>query len=209
MTIERLFRSILGQAPDRLRLWRPLTCGLAVFLSLMTPAASQQMPLKERIEQCTTCHGPDGISKLEKIPSLAGQPEFFVLNQLFLMREGVRKIEAMEAIAKELKDDEMQSLASYFSKLPPKASDEKVDPELVKRGAELATRLRCASCHLPTLAGQEQMPRLARQRIDYMLEAMKSYRDNKRSGADTAMTAVIVGASDDELTALAHYASQR
>ncbi len=53
------------------------------------------------------------------------------------------------------------------------------------------------------------MPRLARQRIDYLLYSMKSFRDNQRQGADTAMTAVIFGASDADLTALAHYASQR
>ena len=35
------------------------------------------------------------------------------------------------------------------------------------------------------------------------------FRDNKRSGADTAMTAVIVGVSDGELAALAHYVASR
>ncbi len=167
------------------------------------------MPLKERIELCSACHGEDGNSKMEKIPSLAGQPEFFLLNQLILMREGVRKVEAMEQFVKDLKDDEVQALAAHFSKLQPKASDEKIDPALVKRGEALVGPLRCASCHLPTLAGQEQMPRLARQRIDYMVHAMKEFRDNKRSGADTAMTATIVGVSDADLTALAHYATQR
>jgi hypothetical protein len=29
------------------------------------------------------------------------------------------------------------------------------------------------------------MPRLAKQRVDYMIHAMKEFRDNKRSGADT------------------------
>ena len=167
------------------------------------------MPLGERIKQCAACHGDDGNSKLEKIPSLAGQPEFFILNQLFLMREGVRKVEAMEAFVKDLKDEDLQGLSTHFAKLPPKPTDEKVDPDLVKRGADLAVRMRCASCHLPTLAGQEQMPRLARQRIDYMFDTMKAYRDNKRSGADTAMTAVIVGVSDADLAALAHYASSK
>lgn len=189
---------------------RSLALGLAAFtLSASSAALAQQMPLKDRIEQCSACHGADGVSKIDKIPSLAGQPAFFILNQLFLMREGVRKIEQMEGLTKDLKDDDLEALASHFSKLPPKASDEKADPDKVKRGEALASRMRCASCHLPTLAGQEQMPRLARQRIDYMLEAMKSYRDNKRSGADTAMTAVIVGVSDADLEALSHYASQR
>jgi cytochrome c553 len=171
--------------------------------------AHAQTKLEALVKKCTICHGDDGNSKLENVPSLAGQPEFFLLNQLFIMREGVRKIAAMEVVVKDLTDDDLQALAAHFSKLPPKASGEKVDPELVKRGAALAQQLRCGSCHLPTLIGQEQMPRLARQRIDYLIDSMKSFRDNKRSGADTAMTAVIVGVSDSDLTALAHYATSK
>ena len=29
------------------------------------------------------------------------------------------------------------------------------------------------------------MPRLAKQRIDYLIHSLKEFRDNKRSGADT------------------------
>lgn len=188
---------------------RSLALGLAAFAVSGMTAAAQPAALAERLKQCSACHGEDGVSKLDKIPSLAGQPEFFILNQLFLMREGVRRIEAMEGLTKDMTDVDIQAIASHYSKLPAKPSDEKVDPALVKLGEALAAKMRCASCHLPTLAGQEQMPRLARQRIDYMIEAMKSFRDNKRSGADTAMTAVIVGVSDADLAALAHYATQR
>jgi cytochrome c553 len=186
-----------------------LAFGLAALFVPGLPATAQQMPLQERIAQCSACHGEDGNSKLDKIPSLAGQPEFFILNQLFIMREGVRNVEAMAPIVKELKDEDLQGLASHFSKLAPKPSGEKIDPDLAKTGEALAEKMRCASCHLPTLAGQEQMPRLAKQRIDYMVDALKAYRDNKRQGADTAMTAVIVGVRDADLTALAHYASSK
>jgi cytochrome c553 len=51
------------------------------------------------------------------------------------------------------------------------------------------------------------MPRLARQRIDYLIPTLKSYRDGPRPGADTAMSAAIVGAIDDDIRALAHYAA--
>lgn len=191
------------------RFARSLALGLAAFAVSGITAAAQPVALAERLKNCAACHGEDGVSRLDKIPSLAGQPEFFILNQLFLMREGVRRIEAMDGLTKDMTDDDIQAIASHFSKLPAKASDEKVDPALVKLGEALAAKMRCASCHLPTLAGQEQMPRLARQRIDYMIDAMKAFRDNKRSGADTSMTAVIVGVSDADLTALAHYAAQR
>jgi cytochrome c553 len=170
-------------------------------------ALAQSGPLAEKIQLCSACHGEDGNSKMEKIPSLAGQPAFFILNQLFLMREGVRKVEAMAAIVKDLKDDDLTNLSQHFAALAPKRSDEAVDATLAKKGAEIATQRRCSSCHLPSLAGQEQMPRVARQRIDYLIETLKSYRDNPRSGADTAMSPPVSGATDADITALAHYAA--
>ena len=170
-------------------------------------ALAQSGALAEKIQLCSACHGEDGNSKLEKIPSLAGQPAFYTLNQLFLMREGVRKVEAMAPIVKDLKDDDLTNLSQHFAALAPKRSDEAVDAALAKKGAEIATQRRCSSCHLPSLAGQEQMPRLARQRIDYLVETLKSYRDSPRPGADTAMSAAIAGATDADLTALAHYAA--
>jgi cytochrome c553 len=188
---------------------RPLVFGLAAAFFTTGVAFAQSTQLSERIELCASCHGEDGNSRMENIPSLAGQPEFFVTNQLFLMREGVRKVEAMAPFVKDLTDDEMQALAKHFAGLPPKASDEAIDQSLVKRGAELVPQLRCASCHRPDLAGQEQMPRVAKQRIDYLIHSLKEFRDNKRSGADTAMTAVVVGVSDADLAALAHYAASR
>ena len=80
---------------------------------------------------------------------------------------------------------------------------------LVERGAELAVKLRCGSCHLPDLSGQQQIPRLARQRVDYLIHSMKEYRDNKRSGADTFMSNVVAGLSDAEIEALAHYSASK
>ena len=181
-----------------------------VAISFLTPLAYAQTPtLQERIELCGGCHGEDGNSKLENIPSLAGQPAFFTLNQLVLMREGVRKVEPMMPFVKDLKDSDIQALAEHFEKLTPQASDEKIDPALVERGAKIAAQRRCASCHLPTLAGQEQMPRLAKQRVDYMIMAMNAYLKDQRTGADTAMTAAIFGLSGDDIIALAHYAASK
>lgn len=172
-------------------------------------AGGQTMTLKERIEMCAACHGVDGNSKTPNTPSLAGQPEFFLLNQLVLLREGVRRIEAMDVALKGLTDADIQALAAHYAKLEAKPSGEAIDPALVKRGAALSAQLKCGSCHLPTMAGQEQMPRLAKQRIDYMLDAMKGYRDNKRSGADTTMAPVVYGVGDGDLEALAHYVASK
>jgi cytochrome c553 len=189
--------------------WRPLALGLAAVAFSGSVALGQGMPLADRIAQCAGCHGPDGNSPLPKIPSLAGQPAFFVLNQLFLMREGVRRVEAMAPFVKDLKDSDLDGLSAYYAKLAPKASEEPIDPVLVKRGAEIATQKKCASCHKPDLSGEQQIPRLAKQRVDYLRQSLAEFRDGKRLGADTLMSGAVAGLSDADLTALAHYAASK
>ncbi|HWP26820.1 MAG TPA: c-type cytochrome [Xanthobacteraceae bacterium] len=188
---------------------RPPALALAAAIHFGEPALGQSLSFEERIAQCKACHGQDGNSRMEKIPSIAGQPEFFILNQLVLMREGVRRVAAMAEAVKGLTDAEIEALAKYFANRPARASDEPIDPELVKRGAELATKLRCGSCHAANMTGHQQIPRLAGQRVDYLIASLKDYRDNTRSGADTLMSVVVQGLSDADLAALAHYAASR
>jgi cytochrome c553 len=187
------------------RYGRPLALGLAAVWLCAGPAVAQSGPPADKLALCSACHGEDGNSKMEKIPSLAGQPAFFVLNQLFLMREGVRKVEVMAPIVKDLKDDDLDALSKHFAGLPAKRSGEAIDSELAKKGAEIAQHRRCDSCHQPGLVGKEQMPRLAKQRIDYLGQSLKEFRDATRAGGDTAMSANLAGASDADLAALAHY----
>jgi cytochrome c553 len=177
------------------------------LVAIGAPAAAQ--PLAERIAQCAGCHGEDGNSRLERVPSLAGQPAFFVLNQLILMREGVRPVEAMTPFVKGLTDADAEALAQHYAKLPPKRSDEPVDPALAARGAALAKERVCGTCHLAGLEGEQQIPRIAKQRIDYLIQSLKEFRDGTRAGADTNMSVPLAGLSDADLVALAHYAAGR
>ena len=159
--------------------------------------------LQERLQLCGTCHGENGNSKMEKIPSLAGQPELFLTNQMILFRERLRQSEAMAPFAKGLTDAEIIALAAHYSKLAPEPSPEPVDQALVARGAELARTMHCGSCHLPDYVGREQMPRLAHQRIDYTIDSLLAYRAGSRYGIDTSMNGVMYGASDQDIRALA------
>jgi len=187
-------------------MWRPLVVAIAVAIILFSEARAQGVA--DRAKQCAVCHGEDGNSRMPNIPSLAGQPEFFIINQLFLMREGVRKVEAMAALVKDLKDDDLQALAKHYAALPAKPSGEAIDQALVQRGNELAATRRCVSCHQPSFAGADQIPRIAKQRVDYLTTALKELR-NGRPGSDTLMSAAVAGLSDADLAALAHYAASR
>jgi len=189
--------------------WRPQVLGLAAAVLLSSAASSEPVSLADRIAQCGGCHGADGNSPLPNIPSLAGQPAFFILNQLFLMREGVRKVEAMAPFVKDLKDSDLDALSAYFTKLPSKASNEPTDPALIKRGQGIANQKKCVSCHKPNFAGDQQVPRIAKQRVDYLTKALLEFRDGKREGGDTLMSGAVAGLSDTDLAALAHFAASR
>jgi cytochrome c553 len=192
-----------GRARSR-RSWA-FRLAIAAAFCAQASAPSVAQSLQERLQLCGTCHGEDGISKMEKVPSLAGQPELFLTNQLILMRDKLRKSEIMEPFVKGITDPEVLALAAHFAKLAPQPSDEPADQALAARGKELAQKMFCGSCHLPTYAGREQMPRLARQRLDYLIESLIAYREGKRSGIDTSMNAVMYGISDQDIRALANF----
>ena len=125
------------------------------------------------------------------------------------MREGVREVAIMTPFVKDLTDADAEALAKHFSALEAKRSDETIDPGLAARGGARVAALHCASCHLPSFVGHDQMPRLAKQRIDYMVESLKAIRDSQRAGGDSLMTAAVAGVSDADLEALAHYVSSQ
>ena len=160
-------------------------------------------------EACFGCHGPGGNSVTPQIPSIAGQPRVFIENQLVLMREELRPAPQMQPIVKGMKDAEISRLAEHFSKLPAKPMEgAPADAALVKQGQARAQALRCGVCHLSDFSGQNQVPRLAGQREQYLEAELRAYRDGKRKGGDTVMTEALYGVSDADIKALAHFLSR-
>jgi cytochrome c553 len=63
-------------------------------------------------------------------------------------------------------------------------------------------------CHLADFKGQNQVPRLASQRSEYLASEMRAYRDGTRKGGDTIMAAALYGVSDADVEAMAHFLSR-
>ena len=92
------------------------------------------------------------------------------------------------------------------SKLPAKSmASGPADAALMKQGMTRAKALRCGICHMADFRGQNQIPRLAAQREEYLAAELLAYRDGKRSGGDTVMAEALRGVSDADLKALAHF----
>lgn len=162
-------------------------------------------------EPCGACHGANGRSQTADIPSLAGQPDGFIVLQMILFREGIRQVPAMNAVAANLPDRDIEDLAAHFASLPPGPPDDRRprDAALFAAGEALAGPRHCATCHVSDYGGRAQIPRVAAQREEYVARAMTEYRDGRRVGADPQMNGAVYGLSDADIAALAHYVAQR
>ncbi len=161
---------------------------------------------KTKAQLCVGCHGENGISQTENIPSLAGQQDQFIQWQLVFFRAGTRKNEAMKPIVDQLTNEDIRNLGAYFASLQPAKAPPDNDPDLSAKGAQAAAGRRCASCHLDSYAGTKGVARLAGQREEYLVKALHDYKSGQRvGGSQAAMTDVAYPLSDEEITALAHY----
>lgn len=158
-----------------------------------------------KVAVCAACHGPEGSKPLAGMPALSGQQEEFLVLQMILLREGLRDVPAMDGMLKTFSDPDLMDVAAYYSKARPFTSNSPRDMPRYNAGARLSQAMGCGSCHVTGYVGQRQVPRLTNQREDYLVATLKAYRDNKRSGTDTSMNAVMYQASDADIALLAHY----
>ena len=186
----------------------------AAFLAAATCGAAVAQDARRGAElatPCLQCHGGNGRSQMETIPSLAGQPADFITLQLILLREGLRQAPAMAPFAANLPDRDIEDMAAYFATLPPGPPDDRRprDPALIAAAEALVGPRHCATCHVADYGGRNQIPRIAAQREEYLAAAMTQYRDGTRAGPDTQMNGAVVGLSDANIAALAHFLAQK
>jgi cytochrome c553 len=64
---------------------------------------------------CVSCHGQDGVAIAPAYPSLAGQHQDYIARAIDEYRKGGRKNPIMKGFAAQLKDEDIQVIAEYFS----------------------------------------------------------------------------------------------
>ena len=166
---------------------------------------------KSKSGACSGCHGADGNSINPAIPSLAGQNGPYLENVLLAYRNGQRKNSMMQAAVTSLQPKDLRDLAAYFASQEPQipgapaaTSPDKFDP--VGDGARLA--LNCAGCHGDKgNSATPGIPSLSRLHSDYLVSAIKAYRDGGRRNA--TMKNAAVNLSDADIVKLGlYYATQ-
>lgn len=86
-------------------------------VSVATQAVAAEKTGAEIAQSCTMCHGENGLSKMPGTPSLAGQSEIYLVNQLRHFRDGQRQHEQMSVIAKPLSNADIDKVAAWFAQI--------------------------------------------------------------------------------------------
>jgi cytochrome c553 len=131
---------------------------------------------------------------------------------LLYFRGETRKNEQMTPAAQDLVDNDIRDLGAYFASLPgpPAPAGADPDPALTQEGARLAKERHCAQCHLPSLVGQGEIPRLAGQREEVIVKALHDYQHGARRGrGNVIMPEIAYSLTDDDIRALAHFVSRQ
>jgi cytochrome c553 len=181
-------------------------CGIVVAALLSLAALPVcAASLGERLVPCLACHGDKGQSTIPEVPSLGAQPAYYLSIQLYMFRERIRVVEPMNTMMKGLSDDDLQTMAAMISKLPPpRPAAEQADPARLERARALVQQHRCNFCHTEDFSGEKDVPRLAGQREDYIVKALREYKNNTRRGYDAAMADVMYPLTDADILDLAH-----
>jgi cytochrome c553 len=182
-----------------------ITTLAALAFALIAASASAET-LEERFVTCQGCHGEKGQSEIENTPSLGGQQAPYALIQLFMFREKLRTFEPMNDVAKALSDDDLRNFSDYIAKLPkPAPPADAGEPARMQRGEALAKQYLCNNCHKPDFSGNDNVPRLANQREDYLAKTLSEYKDNSRHGYDGSMADVMGAVPQEQIADLAYY----
>ena len=188
---------------------RALAAASLLFVATVTATAATAATIDERLAPCLACHGEKGQSLIPEVPSLGAQPVFFLSVQLLMFREKMRNLEPMTGMMQGWSDDDLRRAAAAIAKLPAPAHNPSAhDPSRAEKARALIQQNRCNFCHKQDFSGEENAPRLAGQREDYLLKALREYKNNSRRAYDPSMADALHPLTDADFQDLSHYLSR-
>jgi cytochrome c553 len=160
-----------------------------------------------------TCYGCHGIKDYKNaypdysVPKLRHQNALYIVAALQEYRSGERPHATMHAQAASLSDQDMQDIAAYLQ-----------GPEPVKPPADATAKpptqvAACVACHGNTGLGVDAplVPKpavLAGQHVDYLEQALTSYRNGRRKNLIMGGMAQLLTTDEDVKIAATYFANQ-
>lgn len=160
------------------------------------PAAGE--PLTAR---CGGCHGSRGVSSDAATPSLASQDPQYLLHSIKAYGKG-RQHEVMQRAIGDLGDKDIENIAAFYTVQPGRPAEN--GQTLIQEISE-----KCNRCHRadgtdnPSLA----IPNIRGQDKDYLIMALRSYRDDRRESS--VMHKMSLPYSDSVIESVASFYASR
>jgi cytochrome c553 len=148
---------------------------------------------------CGGCHGAGGVSTDSATPSLAGQDETYLTEAIKAYRTS-RKRESMRLYITGLGEKDIGHIAAFYATQPSRAAE---------KGKTLVEDLtaKCNRCHAGAANPAMPVPRIHGQDRDYLVMALRAYRDDRRESSTMHKMSLPYGDSIIESVAT-YYASQ-
>lgn|SRR5512145_493404 len=187
---------------------------VAFALSIQTAAAD----IKTIVEDCEGCHGKNGVSQEDDVPTIAGISAPVHGDYLLAYQEKTRPCRKskyrhgdtsraetdMCAIAAKLSAGDIEAVANHFAAQSFVPAKQAFDAQKAAEGKKLHAR-DCAKCH--TDGGREPADDasiVAGQHLKYLQQAFADFRKGEREQSEK-MAEKLAKWSDADIEAVAHY----
>jgi cytochrome c553 len=172
---------------------------LACALLLSTDALADAQAGERKAQLCLLCHKPQNVIGLA--PLLEAQPSKYLVQATTEYKTGKRPDPLMKSNVTDLSARDIGDIADYFASRAPMVGVWSTDPAKVAAGEKRVARGKCASCHGPTFAGKDEVPRLAGQKPVYLRILLEAFAAGRRAHPPIEIPFDRIGDFD----AIAHY----
>ena len=132
------------------------------------------------VKQCGACHGMDGNSTINTIPSFAGINQDYFKFAMDAYKNGNRKSDVMLQFTANITAEEFERLAKYYAQQTYRPGEQNFNERLAKKG-KVIHETYCAKCHDNSgYPGPYSFGILAGQWMPYIRLTLKEYLDGTR-----------------------------
>ena len=155
---------------------------VALYFASQTPVARPAPPVgnatlgEPRTAVCGGCHGVHGVSTDTATPSLAGQDPQYLTRAIKGYRT-TRKNDTMARVVVNLTDNEVDDIVAFYATQKSKPAED--GQHLLKDITDKCNRCHAGDINNPALA----IPIINAQDKDYLVVALRAYRDGKRGNS--------------------------
>ena len=167
---------------------------MAVFVVVAGPGPARAAgPLDDpafvKVITCAACHGTNGNSKSDMMPTIAGLAPAYFKRQVENYATGKRPSPEMEAYAKEIQFLGLDQIAAYFAAQRREPTPVRASADAAARGKVIAAQ--CVICHGQDGRGDATrlIPGLAGQPPGYLAQQMAIFKVDTRDPGEPLLAA--------------------